>query len=129
MINLGENIRMRVQVQEADRLALGDLAPSNRLNNSASNRMVTADGNGPCAGFVNFGVKPGDVFDAGLVIVGTREEILDLAVGSAWLLLLALRQLKVVISDLSVHGGAQVAIDATLVSTLTRRGTARARAH
>ena len=39
------------------------------------------------------------------------------------------RQLKVVVSGLPLHLGAQVAIDATLVSPLKRNGQARPRAH
>ena len=39
------------------------------------------------------------------------------------------RRLEVVVSGLPVHNGAQVAVDATLVSPLTRKGTARAKAH
>ena len=39
------------------------------------------------------------------------------------------RKLEVVASGLPVAGGAQVAIDATLVSPLKRNGTARPRAH
>ena len=39
------------------------------------------------------------------------------------------RRLEVVASGLPAHRGAQVAVDATLVSPLTRKGTARPRAH
>ena len=39
------------------------------------------------------------------------------------------RRLEVVVSGLQAYGGAQVAVDATLVSPLTRAGKARLRAH
>ena len=39
------------------------------------------------------------------------------------------RRLEVVVSGLQAYGGAQVAVDATLVSPLTRAGKARPRAH
>ena len=39
------------------------------------------------------------------------------------------RRLEVVVSGLPLYNGAQVAVDATLVSPLTRKGQARARAH
>ena len=39
------------------------------------------------------------------------------------------RRLEVVVSGLPVYGGAQIAVDVTLVFPLTRKGTARPRAH
>ena len=39
------------------------------------------------------------------------------------------RRLEVIVYGLPLYHGAQVAVDATLVSSLTRNGTARPRAH
>ena len=73
MINGGEHIGMGIEVEKADRLTPRQLAPAKRLNNTASDRMVAADGYRPGPRRINILIKGGDLFDAVFIVVAPGE--------------------------------------------------------